>query len=45
MTRLLKAISNEELQECFKQWKRRWTKCVGSNRNYFENDNVNFNEN
>ena len=35
-TSLLKGLREEEFQECFQQWKRRWDRCIVSNGEYFE---------
>jgi len=40
MTSLLKGLREEEFQECFPQWKRRWDKCIVSNGEYFEGDHI-----
>ncbi|BFZ13202.1 hypothetical protein BsWGS_16241 [Bradybaena similaris] len=37
-TRQLHTISEDEFQECFRQWKQRWIKCVASEGDYFEGD-------
>ena len=39
-TEELAAITEEEFQACFKQWKQRWDKCVKCNGEYFEGDKV-----
>jgi len=36
----LKTISKTEFQSCFEEWKKRWHKCVISNGDYFEGDNI-----
>ncbi|VVC25895.1 Hypothetical protein CINCED_3A017953 [Cinara cedri] len=36
----LKAIPVTEFQNCYKQWKHRLQRCVDSQGNYFEGDNV-----
>jgi len=40
ITSLLKGLSEEEFQGCFQRWKRRWDKCIVSNREYFEGDHI-----
>ena len=32
----LRAITLQELQNCFEQWKKRWDKCIDSQGEYFE---------
>jgi len=39
----LKAISKIEFEECFRDWKI-WDKCIISNGDYFEGDNINVDE-
>jgi len=36
----LKTISKPEFQSCFEEWKKRWHKCVISNTDYFDGDNI-----
>ncbi|EZA62238.1 Histone-lysine N-methyltransferase SETMAR [Ooceraea biroi] len=31
-------------QKCFKDWKKRWHKCIISNGDYFEGDKINIDE-
>ena len=38
MTEALKAITQQEFQNCFKQWKNQWDKCIDSQGQYFEGD-------
>jgi len=38
MTEALKAITLQEFQNCFEQWKKRWDKCIDSQGEYFEGD-------
>ena len=38
MTEALKAITLQEFQNCFEQWKKRWDKCIDSQGQYFEGD-------
>jgi len=38
MTEALKAITLQEFQNCFEQWKKWWDKCIDSQREYFEGD-------
>jgi len=37
-TEALKAITLQEFQNCFEQWKKRWDKCIDSHGEYFEGD-------
>jgi len=37
-TEALKAITLQEFQNCFEQWKKRWDKCIDSQGEYFEGD-------
>jgi len=37
-TEALKAITLQEFQNCFEQWKKRWVKCIDSQGEYFEGD-------
>ena len=37
-TEALKAITLQEFQNCFEQWKKRWDKCIASQGEYFEGD-------
>ena len=37
----LKAIPKIEFEKCFEDWKKRWRKCIISNGDYFEGDNIN----
>lgn len=36
----LKDIPISAYQECFQKWKRRWQRCIASQGDYFEGDNV-----
>jgi len=36
----LKTISKTEFQSCIEEWKKRWHKCVISNGDYIEGDNI-----
>ena len=38
MTEALKAITLQEFQNCFEQWKKWWDKCIDSQEEYFEGD-------
>jgi len=38
MTEALKAITLQEFQNCFEQWKKRWDKCIASQGEYSEGD-------
>ena len=40
----LKAIPKIEFEKCFEDWKKRWKKCIISNGDYFEGDNINVDE-
>ena len=40
----LKAIPKIEFKKCFEDWKKRWHKCIISNGDYFESDNINVDE-
>ena len=40
----LKAIAKIEFEKCFEDWKKRWHKCIISNGDYFEGDNINVDE-
>lgn len=40
----LNAIPKIEFQNCFGDWKKRWRKCIISNGDYFEGDNINVDE-
>jgi len=37
-TEALKAITLQEFQNCFEQWKKWWDKCIASQGEYFEGD-------
>ena len=37
-TEALKAITLQEFQNCFEQWKKRWDKCIDCQGEYFEGD-------
>jgi hypothetical protein len=37
-TEALKAITLQEFQNCFEQWKKLWDKCIASQGEYFEGD-------
>jgi len=34
----LDTISAEDFRQCLQQWKRRWDRCIQSQREYFEGD-------
>jgi len=36
----LTAITLQEFQNCFEQWKKRWDKCIASQGEYFEGDEI-----
>jgi transposase len=38
MTEALKAITLQEYQNCFEQWKKLWDKSIASQAEYFEGD-------
>jgi len=40
MTETLKAITLQEFQNCFEQWKKRWDKCIDCQGEYFEGDQI-----
>ena len=40
----LKAIPKIEFEKCFEDWKKRWQKCIISNGDYFEGNNINVDE-
>lgn len=42
--RELNAIPKIEFQKCFGDWKKRWHKCIISNGDYFEGDNIHVDE-
>jgi len=35
---VLKAIPQQDFQNCFLQWQRRWTKCLAAKVDLFEGD-------
>jgi len=37
-TAALKAIPQNQFQNCFEGWTRRWHRCIGSKEEYFEGD-------
>ena len=37
-TVLLKTLTKEDFQNCFRKWQERWDMCVRSNGQYFEGD-------
>ena len=39
-----KAALKIEFEKCFEDWKKRWHKCIISNGDYFEGDNINVDE-
>jgi hypothetical protein len=39
-TGLLKNLTSQDMQHCFLQWKKRWTKCIHSGGEYFEGDHM-----
>ncbi|GFV90546.1 putative transposase [Trichonephila clavipes] len=40
VTDQLKAIPISEFHQCYEEWKKRFQRCVASEENYFEGDNV-----
>ncbi|EFN84732.1 hypothetical protein EAI_10534, partial [Harpegnathos saltator] len=34
--KVLKAIPEKDFSDCFEDWKKRWHKCIVSDREYFE---------
>lgn len=40
----LKAIPQNAFENCFQDWKKRWHKCIISDGDYFEGDNINIKE-
>lgn len=40
----LKAIAKSGYQKCFEDWKKRWHKCIISERYYFEGDKIDIDE-
>ena len=40
----LKTITESAYQKCFKDWKKRWHKCIISKGDYFEGKNIGINE-
>lgn len=42
--RALKAISEEAFSKCFEDWKTRWHKCIVSQGDYFEGDEIDLEE-
>ena len=40
----LKAIPQNDYQKCFDDCKKRWHKCIISNGDYFEGDNINIDQ-
>ena len=40
----LKAIPQSDYQKCFDDWKKRWHRCIISNGDYFEEDNINIDQ-
>ena len=39
-TEALKAITLQEFQNCFEQWKKWWDKCIDSQGECFEGDSI-----
>lgn len=42
--RVLKAIPEKDYSGCFKDWKKRWQKCVLLDGDYFEGDAIDLEE-
>jgi hypothetical protein len=40
----LNELPKIEFEKCFKDWQKRWYKCIVSNGDYFEEDNINVDE-
>ena len=40
----LKAIPKSAYEKCFEDWKKRWHKCIVSEGDYFQGDNINIDE-
>ena len=40
MTEALKAITLQAFQNGFEQWKKQWDKCIDSQGEYFEGDQI-----
>jgi len=40
MTRQLRSLTSEDVEECFNQWKRRWDKCIATDGEYFEENKI-----
>lgn len=38
--KVLKAIPEKDFSDCFEDWKNRWKKCVLSDGDYFEGDEI-----
>jgi len=43
-SKTLMAIPTIEFQKCFESWIKRWHKCVAVDEEYFEEDNITFDE-
>ncbi|CAH2103738.1 unnamed protein product [Euphydryas editha] len=41
---VLKAIPKKDYSDCFEDWKNLWEKCVLSDGDYFEGDEINLEE-
>ena len=42
--KLLKAITEKDFSGCFQNWKKRYHKCLVSDGEYFEGDEIDFKE-
>ena len=42
VTDQLRALAQEDFQHCYREWEQRLRRCVASQRNYFDGDNVDF---
>ncbi|KZC08510.1 hypothetical protein WN55_10828 [Dufourea novaeangliae] len=42
--KVLKAIPEKDYSDCFEDWKKRWEKCVLSDGDYFEGDEIDLEE-
>jgi hypothetical protein len=40
VTQVFNDITQNEFQECYKQWQHRWTRCVKAQGIYFEGDRI-----
>ena len=40
VTEQLRALPHEDFQDCYREWEQRLRRCVASQGNYFEGDDV-----